>query len=310
MGRVTDADRDFLEAFETTALAKACWSHEAHVRMAWLVLEREGSYPRAEACIRAAIQRFNASVGSGGYHETTTVAFTRLVHHRKQQGLEGETFEAFRDRHPDLFVRSPSVLSPFYAPEDLRSEPSKVAFVEPSRRPLPRLGHVRPVRLEDADAIRRIYAPYVRETNVSFELEPPEAIEMGRRIAKVTADHPWFVFEAPEGIAGYAYGSRHRERAAYRWAAEVSVYVERECRGTGVGQALYGRLLADLRHRGFHVALAGISLPNAPSVRLHEALGFEAIGVYRRIGFKHGAWHDVGWWQKRLVPEGTVPVIS
>ena len=145
-----------------------------------------------------------------------------------------------------------------------------------------------------------IYAPLVRDTPTSFELAPPSAEEMGRRISECLGHAPWLVCERGCRVLGYAYAGRHRQRPAYRWSVEVSVYVSADARGAGVGRALYTSLLAALRLQGFYNAYAGITLPNAPSVGLHEALGFEPVGVYRRAGYKLGAWHDVGWWQLAL----------
>jgi phosphinothricin acetyltransferase len=146
-----------------------------------------------------------------------------------------------------------------------------------------------------------IYSPYVRETAISFEDDPPDAEEMGRRIADTSTRYPWLAAESGGRVVGYAYASPHRVRAAYRWAADVAVYVEpgQQCRG--IGRALYRALLELLTRQGVQVACAGITLPNQSSVRLHEALGFEPVGVYRRIGWKAGAWHDVGWWQRQLI---------
>lgn len=124
---------------------------------------------------------------------------------------------------------------------------------------------------------------------------------MRRRIDDISARYPWLVAEADGGVAGYAYASPHRTRAAYRWVADVTVYVERGHQRHGLGRALYGALLELLGRQGVQVACAGITLPNEASVRLHEALGFEPVGVYRRIGWKAGAWHDVGWWQRELI---------
>jgi len=152
----------------------------------------------------------------------------------------------------------------------------------------------------DAGACLEIYAPYVRDTAISFEEEVPTLEEFSQRIRAYTRTHPWLVFEAPEGIAGYAYASQHRSRAAYRWAADVTVYVAPSRHRGGVGRQLYQELFDRLRKRGFHVACAGITLPNPASVGLHEALGFKPVGTYPRIGWKAGAWHDVGWWQLEL----------
>lgn len=165
-----------------------------------------------------------------------------------------------------------------------------------------------PVR--DAAACAAIYAPFVRESAVSFEEVVPDADAIAERIARLSATHAWLVAEVDGRTAGFAYGSPHRERAAYRWACEVSTYVDPEHRRRGIGRALYGELFARLRAQRFHVVCAGITLPNDASVGLHESLGFELVGVYRGIGWKAGAWRDVGWWQMQLIPpldDGTPP---
>jgi phosphinothricin acetyltransferase len=124
---------------------------------------------------------------------------------------------------------------------------------------------------------------------------------MARRLEAVLAVAPWLVWDQPgEGVLGYAYASRHRERAAYQWSVDVAVYVRADHHRRGLGRALYQRLFALLRLQGFCAAHAGITLPNPASVGLHEALGFRPVGVYRSVGFKRGAWHDVGWWQLAL----------
>lgn len=154
----------------------------------------------------------------------------------------------------------------------------------------------------DAAACASIYGPFVTGTAVSFEEEPPDPAEFAQRIAAISISYPWLVAEANGGVVGYAYASRHRERAAYRWAADVAVYVGDGCRGRGIGKGLYLELLSRLRHQGMRTACAGVTLPNAASVALHESCGFQLVGVYRRIGFKLGRWHDVGWWQLELAP--------
>ena len=159
---------------------------------------------------------------------------------------------------------------------------------------------VRAASERDAAACAAIYAPYVSSTAITFESEPPGAEEMARRIAAAQRSHAWLVLEQDAAVAGYAYGSRFHARAAYRWACEVSVYVELGRRRTGAGRRLYEELLARLAERGYRVAAAGMTLPNEASVGLHRALGFEHVGTYRRIGFKHGAWHDVAWMQREL----------
>jgi L-amino acid N-acyltransferase YncA len=152
----------------------------------------------------------------------------------------------------------------------------------------------------DAREVLRIYEPIVRDTAISFELAPPNEVEMRQRIRKVLLSHIWLVCEEGPRLAGYAYASRFRPREAYRWTAEVTVYVDSERRRRGVGRALYLSLLEALRVQGFLTAVAVIALPNEPSVKLHERLGFKAIGIFERVGYKLGRWHDVGWWQRTL----------
>ncbi|CAN5549752.1 GNAT family N-acetyltransferase [soil metagenome] len=148
----------------------------------------------------------------------------------------------------------------------------------------------------DAGAVSEIYAPLVRETPVSFETVPPTPDEMAERIAKTLETHPWLVCEEAGEVRGYAYASPHRVRAAYVWSVDATVYVRPDARRSGMGRRLYVALFEILRHQGFLTAFAGITLPNPASVGLHEAMGFRPVGVYRNVGYKAGAWHDVGWW--------------
>lgn len=165
--------------------------------------------------------------------------------------------------------------------------------------------HAEPAR--DGGACACIYEPFVTDSHVSFEEVPPTADEFARRIEEASARYPWLVAEHDGTVIGYAYGSQHRERAAYRWAADVAVYVTAGDRRRGVGRALYTALFELLRRQGIQVACAGVTLPNDASVALHETLGFVPVGVYRRIGYKHGAWRDVGWWQLELAPATAGP---
>jgi len=160
---------------------------------------------------------------------------------------------------------------------------------------------IRDATARDADACAAIYAPYVLETAISFEAQPPSTPEMARRIAAYQRTHAWLVAEHGGRVIGYAYGSPYKERAAYRWSCEVSVYLEPGRRRTGAGRALYEALFPRLIERGYRMAIAGITLPNPASEGLHRAMGFESIGVCRRVGYKHGAWHDVAWMQRALV---------
>jgi L-amino acid N-acyltransferase YncA len=163
---------------------------------------------------------------------------------------------------------------------------------------------VRDASALDGGACAAIYAPYVTDTAVTFEIEPPTATEMAQRIADAQATHAWVVLEDDARVAGFAYARPMKERAAYRWSCEVSVYLELGRRRTGGGRALYEALFDRLIARGFRTAIAGMTLPNDASLGLHESLGFEPIGTYRRIGWKHNAWHDVHWRQR---PLGTQP---
>jgi len=159
---------------------------------------------------------------------------------------------------------------------------------------------VRVATENDAAAVAAIYAPYVLETVISFEERPPSLVDMSGRITRTLETHPFLVFEDGDSVVAYAYASAHRERAAYRWSADVAIYAAPAVHLRGVGRALYAHLLNILRRQGFHAAFAGITLPNASSIGLHEAMGFEHVGTYTEVGFKLGAWRDVGWWQYRI----------
>jgi phosphinothricin acetyltransferase len=161
---------------------------------------------------------------------------------------------------------------------------------------------------QDAAACAEIYAPFVLDSVVSFEEEAPTAAEFEGRIRSTQATHPWLVLEDAGAVVGYAYASTHRARASYRWAADVTVYIGPSHRGVGAGRRLYTELLDRLRAQRFQVACAGITLPNDASVGLHRAMGFEPVGVYKRIGWKAGAWHDVVWMELELTQAtGTRP---
>jgi phosphinothricin acetyltransferase len=158
---------------------------------------------------------------------------------------------------------------------------------------------------DDAAACAAIYAPYVRDTAISFELEPPSAEQMAARIAASAAGHAWVVLER-DGVVGYAYGAQLHSRPAYRFSCEVSVYVDVGRRGAGAGRTLYTALFERLVARGFRNAVAGMTVPNEASERLHLAIGFRPVGAYRNIGYKLGRWHDVAFFQLALAePEAS-----
>src|SRR5580765_3764292 len=160
--------------------------------------------------------------------------------------------------------------------------------------------NIRLARSSDGDEIARIYRPFVESTIISFETVPPEPSEIAGRIAATTVRYPWLVCERKDRIMGYAYATRHRERKAYQWSVDTSAYVDPPFWRQGVGGGLYRSLVGILSAQGFVNAYAGIALPNPASVGLHESVGFRPVGVYRAVGYKLGAWHDVGWWELRL----------
>ena len=159
----------------------------------------------------------------------------------------------------------------------------------------------------DAARVAAVYRPGVEESAASFEEVAPEPEVMAQRIESTLATHPWIVAERAGRVTGYAYASPHHARAGYRWSVNVSVYVDAAHHRSGIGRALYTSLFAILRAQGFLNAYAGIAIPNEPSVGLHESMGFTPIGVYRGVGYKLGAWRDVGWWHLALAPLPAVP---
>ncbi|GGL31074.1 N-acetyltransferase [Halarchaeum grantii] len=152
----------------------------------------------------------------------------------------------------------------------------------------------------DATAVRRIYAPYVEETAITFDADPPSVAALRERIRSKLDDYPWVVAEADGDVVGYAYAGPVRERVAYQWSVESSLYVERDAHRSGIGSALYEALLALLERQGYVTVYGVVTLPNPASAAIHEAFGFEREGTFERMGYKHGEWHDVGWWSLAL----------
>ncbi len=161
----------------------------------------------------------------------------------------------------------------------------------------------------DADAVAAIYAPYVLDAVISFELQPPGADEMAARIARTLERTPWLAAEVDGVVHGYAYAGRFRDRPAYDWSAESGIYVDDASRGLGVGRALMVALIAVLRLQGYRLLVAGITPPNPASVGLHLALGFERVGLFEGVGFKAGAWRGVEFFELALAPrvDGEAP---
>ena len=159
---------------------------------------------------------------------------------------------------------------------------------------------IRGASLADVGAILEIYAPYVTGTCISFETEAPPIEDFSERVENTLRCYPYLVCEVDGAIRGYAYASRHRERAAYKYSADVSVYIAPEYHRRGIGRALYADLFELLRKKGIFTVFAGITLPNDKSVGLHKSLGFSEAGVFHNDGFKFGRWLDVMWMEKPL----------
>ncbi len=159
---------------------------------------------------------------------------------------------------------------------------------------------IRPVSLSDAPAIASIYNHYIRHTSITFEEETLADAVIAARIRDVTASFPWLVWEDQSGIRGYAYAGKWRDRSAFRHCVESAIYLHPDASGRGIGTALYRRLLEELRQRGLHTVVAGISLPNPASQRLHEKLGFEKVAHFSQVGWKFNQWIDVAFWQASL----------
>ena len=170
---------------------------------------------------------------------------------------------------------------------------------------------IRPATPEDAASIAAIYAPHVLTGTASFEIDPPDARAMRTRMAASDGLYPWMVAtngDVDGGVIGYAYAGKFRDRPAYRYVCETSIYLTDASSGSGVGRLLYAALVNTLRTQGFVHAIGAITLPNDRSIKLHEAVGFRRAGVYREVGFKHGQWIDVGFWQVQLNDPVVPPV--
>ena len=157
---------------------------------------------------------------------------------------------------------------------------------------------VRSASAADADALARIYNYYVANTVITFEEEPVSPQAMAARVTEVQAlALPWLVAEIDKKVVGYAYANKWKVRSAYRHSVETTIYLEHGHEGRGVGKTLYAALLPPLRSRGIHAVIGGAALPNEASVALHEKLGFDRVATFREVGFKHGRWVDVAYWQ-------------
>jgi len=160
---------------------------------------------------------------------------------------------------------------------------------------------IRPATVADADPVADVYNHYVKQTTVTFEEEAPSRSEIARRIREVeSASLPWLIAERDTKLVGYAYATKWHSRSAYRFSAEITVYVEASSTRIGVGSRLYDQLFPILQARGIHAVMAGIALPNEPSVALHEKYGLSKVAHFKEVGFKFNRWVDVGYWQRTL----------
>ncbi len=159
---------------------------------------------------------------------------------------------------------------------------------------------IRFARKTDAPEILEIYRPYVEASTVSFETELPSVYEFEQRIEKILSQYPYLVYTIDEKVVGYAYASRHRDRAAYDYAVEMSIYTADEVHGKNVAQKLYHKLFAILREQGVYVGYIGYTVPNEKSRKFHEKMGFEWVGAYKNVGYKFESWHDVVWMVKQI----------
>jgi L-amino acid N-acyltransferase YncA len=166
---------------------------------------------------------------------------------------------------------------------------------------------IRVVEEKDVAAILAIYSPFVLESSTSFEVSLPSEAEMWERILSTRNEYPYLVYETGNTLAGYAYVSNHRQREAYRWSKEISVYIDPRFRGKRIATALYSALFSIVKMQGITNLLAGISIPNPASIGFHEKMGFRKVGEYTAVGYKHGKWHNVGWWELNLNPKMLPP---
>lgn len=161
---------------------------------------------------------------------------------------------------------------------------------------------------EDSASILQIYAPFITDTVITFEYEVPTIEEIGRRIDNIQKKYPWLVCEINDNIVGYAYASRFRERDAYDWSVDFSVYINPKYHRKGIGKALYFSLIELLKLQGYYNIYAGVTLPNIKSENFHESFGFKTIGVYQNVGYKFGNWHDVKWYGLKIKEHAKSPI--
>ncbi|AJQ83373.1 arsinothricin resistance N-acetyltransferase ArsN1 family B [Xanthomonas oryzae] len=152
-----------------------------------------------------------------------------------------------------------------------------------------------------AQPLADIYNYYIANTRITFEMDPVTSVEMAKRIADVQSiGLPWLVALEGDQVVGYAYATQWRARKAYQSSVESTVYLADGHRGRGLGTALYGKLIEELRGLELHAIIGGVAQPNDASARLHEALGFKKVAHFEQVGYKLGQWVDVAYWQLLL----------
>jgi phosphinothricin acetyltransferase len=170
------------------------------------------------------------------------------------------------------------------------------------------MANIRLATVNDAEGILAIYAPYIENTSFTFETETPSVTDFQKRITDYLISWPWLVCEIDGVIAGYAYGARYRERVAYQWCVESSIYIHDDFQKHKIGKALYETLIGIFKRQGYRNVYAVINLPNDKSVKFHESCGFTYFATYEKVGYKLGQWKNVGWWQLVINENGMEPL--
>lgn len=169
--------------------------------------------------------------------------------------------------------------------------------------------NIRLAKESDSASLLAIYAPYIRDTAITFEIGIPTVQAFGQRIAKILKKYPWLVCEVDDHPVGYAYASQFNERAAYDWSVDFSIYIDPRYHRQKIATTLYKTLSDLLRLQGFYNAYAGITMPNMKSEDFHRSFGFQPVGVYRHVGYKFGMWHDVKWFEYAIAQQTAAPLI-
>lgn len=167
---------------------------------------------------------------------------------------------------------------------------------------------IRMATLEDAEAILRIYEPYILETAITFEYDPVPVEVFRKRMEGVLSQFPWLVYERDGIILGYAYCARFKERAAFNWDCECSVYIDPKAHRQGVATALYNKLFELVKQQGYYTIYALITYHHESSMELHKKFGFTEVGVYEKTGYKFGQWWDLLVMERRLREPDPSPV--